>query len=85
MVIWLVSPMKLLPIRREEVEVVPRTWSLILELGMILLLLFIIIVSFSVKTSIILFNPNLLDVYPTTEEQLKLFNNFCKILKFKTH
>ena len=42
-------------------------------------------ISRSQCVSIILFNPNLLDVYPTTEEQLKLFNNFCKILKFKIH
>jgi uncharacterized protein len=42
-------------------------------------------ISRSQCVSIILFNPNLLDVYPTTEDQLKLFNNFCKILKFKIH
>ena len=40
-------------------------------------------ISRSQCVSIILFNPNLLDVYPTTEEQLKLFNNFSKILKLK--
>jgi uncharacterized protein len=33
--------------------------------------------------SIILFNPALLDLYPTTYEQIKLLNNFYKILSYK--
>ncbi len=33
--------------------------------------------------SVIIFNPRLLDIYPTTKEQLILLNNFCKILKYK--
>jgi superfamily I DNA and/or RNA helicase len=33
--------------------------------------------------SIILFNPQLLETSPTTEEQMRLLNNFCKILKYK--
>jgi uncharacterized protein len=33
--------------------------------------------------SIILFNPVLLDLYPTTYEQIKLLNNFYKILEYK--
>ena len=33
--------------------------------------------------SIILFNPILLDLYPTTYEQIKLLNNFYKILSYK--
>ena len=34
--------------------------------------------------SIILFNPALLDLYPTTYEQIKLLNNFYKILNYKS-
>jgi superfamily I DNA and/or RNA helicase len=34
-------------------------------------------------SSIILFNPTLLDLYPTTYEQIKLLNNFYKILSYK--
>ena len=33
--------------------------------------------------SIVIFNPRLLDTYPTTKEQLVLLNNFCKLLKYK--
>jgi uncharacterized protein len=33
--------------------------------------------------SIVIFNPRLLDTYPTSKEQLILLNNFCKILKYK--
>ena len=35
--------------------------------------------------SIILFNPILLDLYPTTYEQIKLLNNFYKILSYKVN
>lgn len=33
--------------------------------------------------SIVIFNPKLLDTYPTTKEQIILLNNFCKLLKYK--
>ena len=33
--------------------------------------------------SIMLLNPVLLDLYPTTYEQIKLLNNFYKILSYK--
>ncbi len=33
--------------------------------------------------SVVIFNPRLLDTYPTTKEQLILLNNFCKLLKYK--
>jgi len=32
--------------------------------------------------SVILFNPQLLETSPTTEEQMRLLNNFCKILQY---
>ena len=35
--------------------------------------------------SIVIFNPRLLDIYPTTKEQILLLNNFCKLLKFKVN
>jgi uncharacterized protein len=35
--------------------------------------------------SIVIFNPRLLDIYPTTKEQIILLNNFCKLIEYKVN
>ena len=61
-----------------DVECLPRNLDFALDRNRLNVAL-----SRSQLISIVIFNPRLLDTYPTTKEQLVLLNNFCKLLKYK--
>jgi uncharacterized protein len=61
-----------------DVECLPRNLNFALDKNRLNVAL-----SRSQLISIVIFNPRLLDTYPTTKEQLVLLNNFCKLLKYK--
>jgi predicted RecB family nuclease len=63
-----------------DVECLPRNLDFALDRNRLNVAL-----SRSQLMSIVIFNPRLLDTYPTTKEQLILLNNFCKLLKYKVN